>query len=92
MGWIAMTMVIVAGFRALCKKKSPSEQAGVAAFLVHNLIDTSFFYLGITAIVMATAGEPLEGGRKAGKAAVKSVFALFAVLFACSLYYGIRGR
>ena len=91
MGWIAMAMVILAGLSALCKKKSPSGRAGVAAFLMHNLIDTSFFYLGITALVLVTAREPEEGGRKAGKTVVKLVFALFAALFACSLYHGIRG-
>ena len=91
MGWIAMAMVILTGVRALGKKKSPSQRAGTAAFLFHNMIDTSFFYLGITACSMVTAGEPGAGGKKTGGAAVKVVFLLFAVLFAYGLYHGMAG-
>ncbi|MCI8418420.1 MAG: O-antigen ligase family protein [Lachnospiraceae bacterium] len=90
MGWIAMAMVVLNGLCALCKKKAPSLRAGIAAFLFHNLIDTSFFYLGITSLTMMAMGEPGTGGRKIGKAAVKAVFALFAVLFAYSLFHAIR--
>lgn len=90
MGWIAMAMVILIGLRALCKKKATSLRAGTAAFLFHNLIDTSFFYLGITGLTLAAAGEPRAGGRKIGGAAVKVIFALFAVLFAYSLYHTVR--
>lgn len=90
MGWIAMAMAVLVGLRALCKKKAPSLRAGTAAFLFHNLIDTSFFYLGITGLTLAAAGEPRAGGRKIGGTAVKIIFALFAVLFACSLYYTVR--
>lgn len=90
MGLPAMAMVIFLGLRALCKKKDPSLRAGTAAFLVHNLMDTGFFYLGITALALMAAGEPGEGGREIKGAAVKAVFALFAVLFAYSLYYAVR--
>lgn len=90
MGWIAMAMVIVAGLRALCKKKAPSLRAGTAAFLFHNLIDTSFFYLGITAFVLVVTGEPEEGEREIGGMAVKMVFVLFAGVFAYSLYHTIQ--
>lgn len=91
MGWIAMAMIILAGFGALHREKSPFLRAGVAAFLFHNLIDTSFFYLGITALTIVAAGGPGEGGRNMGRRAVKTVFALFAGLFACSLYYAVCG-
>lgn len=90
MGWIAMVMVIVAGLRALCKKKAPSLRAGTAAFLFHNLIDTSFFYLGITAFVLVVTGEPEEGEREISGMAVKMVFVLFAGVFAYSLYHTIQ--
>lgn len=91
MGWFAMAMVIFLGFRALSKKKAPSLRAGTAAFLFHNLMDTSFFYLGITAFTLAAAGEPDEGGRSIGSVAVKVIFALFAGLFAYSLYRAAGG-
>lgn len=90
MGLFAMAMVILIGLRALSKKKKIFLRAGVAAFLFHNLIDTSFFYLGITALTLTAAGEPESEGRKAGGMTVKTVFALFAGLFAYSLYYTIR--
>ena len=66
-------------------KKAPNR-AGFTAFLVHNLIDTSFFYLGITGLMEATAAEPQLGGRKLGSAAVKALFAALAVQFVYTLY------
>lgn len=90
MGLFAMAMVLFFGLRALCKKKAPSLRAGTAAFLVHNLMDTGFFYLGITAFALLAVSEPGEGGRKIGGAAMKAFFAVSAALFACSLYYAVR--
>lgn len=90
MGLPAMAMVIFVGLRALCKKKAPSLRAGTAAFLFHNLLDTGFFYLGITALALMTAGEPGEGGRKIEGRALKVVFVLFAALFVYSLYYALQ--
>lgn len=92
MGWIAMAMMILIGLRALSKKKSSSQRAGTVAFLFHNMMDTGFFYLGITALALISAGEPGAGGRKIGGAALKVVFALFAGLFVYGLYYGMRGN
>ncbi len=92
MGWIAMIMVIFTGTRALFKKKNPWPRAGTAAFLFHNMLDTSFFYLGITALALMAMGEPGSGGRKIGGSAMKVVFALFAGLFVYSLYHAIRGN
>lgn len=89
MGWIAMAMVVLMGLRALCKKKAPALRAGTAAFLFHNLIDTSFFYLGITALTLTAADDPRVGGRKIGGIAVKVLFTLFAGLFAYSLYHAV---
>lgn len=87
-GWPAMAMILTAGLRALCKRKAPCQRAGAAAFAVHNLIDTGFFYLGVTALAL-TAGEPGAGAKRLGGAAVKAIFALFAALFGYSLYHTI---
>lgn len=86
MGWIAMAMLILAALRALGKGKTPQERALTAAFLFHNLMDTSFFYLGITALALMAGGEPRQGGRKLSGGAVKLLFALFAALFAWNLW------
>ena len=90
MGWLAMAMAVLAGLRALCRKKPPLLRAGTAAFLFHNLIDTSFFYLGITALAVTAAGGPESDGKPLGGGAVKLLFAVFACLFAYSLYYSLR--
>lgn len=90
MGWIAMAMVILVGLRTICKKKTPSLKAGMVAFLFHNLIDTSFFYLGITALMLEAVSDPKIGGKKAGSVVIKILFALFIGLFAGSmLFYAI---
>ena len=90
MGWIAMIMVIFTGMRALFKKKAPWLRAGTAAFLFHNMLDTSFFYLGITALALTAGSQPEAGGRTLGGRAVKTVFALFGLLFLYSLYFSFQ--
>lgn len=84
MGWFAMAALALIGVRALSKRKPPRERALTAAFIAHNMIDTSFFYLGITALALTAAGEP--GKRRLGAAGVRLLFALFAGLFAYGLW------
>ena len=90
MGWIAMTAIVLAGLRGLCRKKPALLRAGTAAFLLHNLMDTSFFYLGITALTLTAAGWPESGGRSLSGGAARVLFALFGVLFLYSLYFSLR--
>ena len=87
MGWIAMAAIVLAGLRGLRRKQSAPLRAGTAAFLFHNLMDTSFFYLGITALALTAGSQPESGGRTLGGRAVKAVFALFGLLFLYSLYF-----
>ena len=82
-----MAALVLIGLRALRKKKPPQERALTAAFLLHNMIDTSFFYLGITALALTAAGEP--GDRKLRGGVVKLLFALYAGLFAYGLYSAV---
>lgn len=90
MGWIAMAMLLVIALRAFSKGLPPAKQALAVAFFVHNMIDTSFFYLGITALVLLTAGEPWRKGRTLDGRVVKLLFLLLAGLFAYSVWYCIR--
>ena len=90
MGWIAMAAIVLAGLRGLGRKQSPPLRAGTAAFLFHNLMDTSFFYLGIMALALTAESQPEAGGRTLGGRAVKAIFALFGLLFLYSLYFGFR--
>lgn len=87
MGWIAMGALILIALRLLGKRTTPPGRALAAAFLVHNMIDTSFFYLGITALALALAGSLQTGGRRLAGGAVKLLFALLAGLFVCGLCY-----
>ena len=90
MGWIAMAAIVLAGLRGLRRKQSAPLRAGTAAFLFHNLMDTSFFYLGITALALTAGSQPESGGRTLGGRAVKAVFALFGLLLLYSLYFDFR--
>ena len=77
----------LAGLRALDRRKP--LRAMTAAFLVHNLLDTSFFYLGVTALVLTAAGCAQEEGHTLGGGGTKVLFALLAGLFAYGLYYTV---
>lgn len=83
MGWIAMGALILIAFRVLARRTTPPGRALAASFLVHNLLDTSFFYLGIT--TLALAGGFQAGGRVLGGKTLKLLFAFLAALFAYGL-------
>lgn len=88
-GWIAMAMLILIVVRCCRKKADPWTKAGITAFCVHNMIDTSFFYMGIMALILMTTGDPHNGGKKEGGFVLKIIFGVFAVMFAMDLYYYI---
>lgn len=79
LGWVAMAAVVFLIFRALGKRGR--NVAGFAAFLFHNLMDTSFFYMGITTSALYTVGEPDRGGRRLNAWACRVFFGVFALLF-----------
>lgn len=86
-GWVAMGMLVlvVAGF--FRKKAEPWRKAGFTAFCIHNMMDTGFFYMGITALAMLAFGSPCERGKRIGSRALKICFGVFAALFAFHLCY-----
>lgn len=92
MGWIAMAALVIVAVRVVGKRASPEGRALAAAFLTHNMIDTSFFYLGITALALAAAGGFREGPRKLGGGTVKLIFGLLATLFASGLFEYVMTR
>lgn len=85
-GWIAMAMLILIVIRFYRKKAEPWTKAGFTAFFFHNMIDTSFFYLGITALNLIAAGNPHKGGKRADGFVLKLVFAVFALMYIFALY------
>lgn len=80
LGLPALAALVIAAARAY--QKRGRNRAGFTAFLVHNLMDTSFFYLGGTALLLATTGEPNRGGTRLSTAAVRALFAVFGIQFA----------
>lgn len=89
LGLPAMAMALAVLVRRFVKKSEPGHIAGYTAFVVHNLIDTSFFYTGITAMTLMTVGEPGSGGRQLPAAVVRLIFAAYAAMFAVYLFYGL---
>ena len=83
MGWIAMAALAVAVVRVYRKKPPAVGKAGFTAFCLHNMIDTSFFYLGVTAQMLVAAGRP--GEKRLSGGWLKAAFGLFGVLFAVNL-------
>lgn len=67
------------GFRNMAK-------AGFAAFLVHNLIDTSFFYVGVTAFVLMTVANPDKNRWIIKGIVLKLLFGFFILVFVLDLY------
>ena len=64
--------------------------AALVPRLLHNLMDTSFFYMGITASTLYTVGEPKRGGRQFPVWASRAFFGAFGLVFA--LFYWLHTR
>lgn len=89
LGLPAMAMALTVLVRRFVKRSEPGHIAGYTAFVVHNLIDTSFFYSAVTAMTLMTVAEPGNGGRQLPALAVRLIFAGFAAMFAVYLFYSL---
>lgn len=89
LGWPAACLLGVAALRFCRKGHSPAQNGEAAAFFAHNLIDTSFFYLGVLAFGVVTAGRPRERGRTLSPLALRLSFAGCGLIFAWQLYYWV---
>lgn len=78
-GLPAMTALLLIVFRRW--QKGGRNTAGLAAFLFHNLMDTSFFYAGITLLTLMVVGEPHTESRTIPSVIVKLLFTIFTALF-----------
>ena len=52
------------------------------------MMDTGFFYLGVTALALIAAGEPRKGGRELRNLTARLMFAALFVLFVYCVLYG----
>ena len=80
MGLVAAAFLLAVAVRSLKKEKKAAQKAELAAFFFHNMIDTGFFYLGITSLLMLTASEPGIKGRKLSGSALRWLFGALAVI------------
>lgn len=79
---IALLTIVVRFYR---KQRDPAKLGSFTAFLAHNLADTSFFYLGITALALMSDASPHLRGRPLGVVALRIIFVAGAALFAATL-------
>ena len=85
LGLVAMAMLVVIILRHFRKTGAPAA----AAFLFHNMMDTSFFYVGITTLMLVSAGEPQKGGRTLSRRATLAILLLLLAHFILSFLYGL---
>lgn len=89
-GWIAAAMLVVVAVRFYRKKKGVPTRACFTAYCVHNMMDTSFFYMGVTTLAVIMAGEGKRSGKRIGNLGVKVIFGLLAGINAVHfLYYSL---
>ncbi len=89
-GLVAMAAVVLLAVWILQKKGR--NVSAFTAFFVHNMMDTSFFYLGPTAMALFTAAEPGRGGKQLGAPAHKLFWAGFCLVFICYCVFGSKMR
>ena len=90
-GLVAFAMAVLLIVRRY--QKGGSELPGFTAFLAHNMLDTSYFYAGITAIVLFTTVNPGDRGRTLSRPAAGLFFAVFFAILLCTgfhdTFYGL---
>lgn len=85
-GVAAMLMLLVITIRFFIKKKEMFSRAACSAFLFHCMVDTAFFITKIPVMLLITTFEPRSGAKTVKTAAVRAIFVVLAVIFACNLY------
>lgn len=84
-GLIAMAMLAILIFRRY--QKGGSELPGFTAFLAHNMLDVSFFYVGITAMTLFTSTNPNERGRILSRHVTGALFAAMFLILICTGFH-----
>ena len=89
LGLPALLCLAFAAARFFRRPKTDLQRAGFLAFFVHNLMDTSFFYMGITTLALFAGADP--EGKPLSPVLARLLFLLPAMLFACGLFTSLRG-
>lgn len=85
LGLVAMGALIAVTIRHFCKRGEPAAKCGSAAFLLHCMMDTGFFYEAVPALALLTVSRPREGGRRLGPALSRALFGLLGAVFLYNL-------
>lgn len=91
LGLIAMAMLILLVIRFYMEKERPSQRAGFTAFVLHNMMDTSFFFPGIVSLTMMTTVEPGNRGKEIRGTMVRVIFGILLLMYGYFLYYSLTG-
>lgn len=88
LGLLAAVALFILAVRICLKHlRQPAARAEFGAFLTHSMLDTSFFYLGITALVLLTVAQPSQTfGLRLSCWVWRLLFGLLALLFAWNCY------
>lgn len=78
-GLIAALALVVIAVRVFVKRYKYAQHGEQAAFLTHVMMDTGFFYLGVTGMLMLTANGSVSEVREMPKAATKAMFAVIGL-------------
>ena len=81
LGLPALTMLLITAVRHALKREDCAQRGEFAAALTHNLMDTSFFYMATVPFLIMTSAKDESKTILMNKAAVKSFFAAFALIF-----------
>lgn len=78
-GIVAMVALAVIAVRCFVKRYRYAQHGEDAAFLTHVMMDTGFFYLGVTGMLILTANGSTTPAPALPKAATKALFAVLGV-------------
>lgn len=87
LGIVAALMLLVIVVRFFVKRRNPAQRGAFVAFVVHNMLDTSFFFPVNASLLMVAAGSPRTTGVPLYGASVKALAGVgtlaFGALAAC---------
>lgn len=89
LGIIAVVLLVVIFVRAAMKKENKNAVPALGAFVLHNLMDTSFFYLGVTSALLFTNRCITGKKMKLGNMTARVIYGIFFIYFVYCLLYSI---
>ena len=81
LGYIALAMLIIATLRHFFKKEDPAQRGMFFASFIHNMMDTSFFYIATIPFLMMCCGTDERKLHSLNGMVATCIFCGFAILF-----------